>query len=208
MNSLFTKVYTKSHVYWPSPPYLCGAVSQSYLKCNLLGYSPHFPPNKTKHETLMLCFPLTHQCQHSPSRRAVCDCNTHWAGSFPRVGFFVEKLPGNEFHRAELSWRSLFLPEPPRNHIIGRLEKPLGKAAFCSQYAHGGQKRVKLNRCLCPNTELNLRDRVWSEVEKNSFFALPGKGVQSRLNCVFQPRGSNKLYSVQEQGVISSWTFF
>ena len=56
MNSFFTKVYTKSHVYWPSPPYLCGEVSQSYLKCNLLGYSPHFPPNKTNHETLMLCF--------------------------------------------------------------------------------------------------------------------------------------------------------
>ena len=59
---------------------------------------------------------------------------------------------------------------------------------------------VKLNRYLCRNTEFNLRDRVWSEVEKNSFFVLPGKGVQSHQNCVFQPRGTNEFYSVQGTG--------
>ena len=59
---------------------------------------------------------------------------------------------------------------------------------------------MKLNRYLCPNTEFNLRDRVWSEVEKNSFFVLPGKGVQSHQNCVFQPRGTNEFYSVQGTG--------
>ena len=31
----------------------------------------------------------------------------------------------------------------------------------------------------CP--ELNLRDRVWGEVEKESIIALPGKGGHSRL---------------------------
>ena len=29
---------------------------------------------------------------------------------------------------------------------------------------------------LCTSAELNLRDRVLGEVEKNSFIALPGKG--------------------------------
>ena len=37
-------------------PCLFGAVSQSYLRCCLLGCSPHFAPNKTKLATLMLCF--------------------------------------------------------------------------------------------------------------------------------------------------------
>ena len=92
-------------------------------------------------------------------------------------------LPGTSIH-------GLFLPEPLRNHIIRRLEKSLGKATLFSQYAHGGQKRVKPNRYLCPNTKLNLTDRVWSEVEKSSFLALLSKGVQSRQQCVFQPRES------------------
>lgn len=32
---------------------------------------------------------------------------------------------------------------------------------------------------LYTSPELNLRDRVWSDVEKKSFFTLPGKGAQS-----------------------------
>ena len=36
------------------PYYLFGAVSQSYLKCSLLGSSPHFSPNKTQLTTLKL----------------------------------------------------------------------------------------------------------------------------------------------------------
>ena len=43
---------------------------------------------------------------------------------------------------------------------------------------------------LCTSAELNLRDRVLGEVEKNSFIALPGKGGQNGLmpleNHVFQ----------------------
>ena len=31
---------------------------------------------------------------------------------------------------------------------------------------------------LCTGAEMNLGDKVWGEVEKNSFIALPGKGVQ------------------------------
>ena len=34
---------------------------------------------------------------------------------------------------------------------------------------------------LCTSAELNLGDRVLSELEKNSFIALPGKGGHSRL---------------------------
>ena len=34
---------------------------------------------------------------------------------------------------------------------------------------------------LCSSAESNLRDRVWGEVEKNSFIALPGKEGHSRL---------------------------
>ena len=34
---------------------------------------------------------------------------------------------------------------------------------------------------LCTGAELNLRDRVWGEVEKNSFIAWLGKGGQSGL---------------------------
>ena len=34
---------------------------------------------------------------------------------------------------------------------------------------------------LCPGAELNLRDRVLGEVEKNSFIALPGKVGHGRL---------------------------
>ena len=59
-NSLMFQLPARCCKTLSSPPHLPGAVSQSYMKCNLLGYSPHFPPNKTKHETLMLCFPLTH----------------------------------------------------------------------------------------------------------------------------------------------------
>ena len=38
-----------------------------------------------------------------------------------------------------------------------------------------GQRCLKLGPC-CTRAELNLRDRVLGEVEKNSFIALPGKG--------------------------------
>ena len=45
---------------------------------------------------------------------------------------------------------------------------------------------------LCTGAELNLRDRILVEVKKNSFIALPGTGVHSRLtlfeNCVSQPQ--------------------
>ena len=34
---------------------------------------------------------------------------------------------------------------------------------------------------LCIGVESNLRDRVWGEVEKNSFIGLPGKERHSRL---------------------------
>ena len=34
---------------------------------------------------------------------------------------------------------------------------------------------------LCTSPKSNLRDRVFGEVEKNSFIALPGKGGHSRL---------------------------
>ena len=34
---------------------------------------------------------------------------------------------------------------------------------------------------LCTGAESNLRDRVWDEVGKNSFIALPGKGGHSGL---------------------------
>ena len=34
---------------------------------------------------------------------------------------------------------------------------------------------------LCTGTKSNLGDRVWGEVEKNSFIALPGKGQQRGL---------------------------
>ena len=34
---------------------------------------------------------------------------------------------------------------------------------------------------LCTGADLNLRDRVLGEVEKNSFIALPGKGGHSGL---------------------------
>ena len=44
---------------------------------------------------------------------------------------------------------------------------------------------------LCTSAELNLRDRVLGEVEKNSFIALLGKGGhRGRMplkNCVSQP---------------------
>ena len=36
----------KSHIYWSSPYHL-REISQGYLKCCLLVYSPHFAPNKT-----------------------------------------------------------------------------------------------------------------------------------------------------------------
>ena len=37
------------------PYYLFGAVFQSYLKCYLPGYSPHFVPSKSYLTTLILC---------------------------------------------------------------------------------------------------------------------------------------------------------
>ena len=53
----------------------------------------------------------------------------------------------------------------------------------------------------CP--ELNLRDRVWGEVEKESIIALPGKGGQSRpmpsKPCV-SPWGRKKCYSNCSKG--------
>ena len=55
-----------------------------------------------------------------------------------------------------------------------------------------------------PNTKLNLGDRVLGEVEKNSFFALPGKEGHSGLT-------SSKLWSFTvmfQKGMISLWTFF
>ena len=44
----------KSHICWPSP-HLFGAVSQSYLRCCLLGYSPHFVSNNNS-QLLTPCF--------------------------------------------------------------------------------------------------------------------------------------------------------
>ena len=38
----------QNHVYTDLPPYLFGAASQSYLRCCLLGYCPHFAPVKLK----------------------------------------------------------------------------------------------------------------------------------------------------------------
>ena len=34
---------------------------------------------------------------------------------------------------------------------------------------------------LCTSAEANLGDRIWGEVEENSFIALPGKGGHSGL---------------------------
>ena len=34
---------------------------------------------------------------------------------------------------------------------------------------------------LCTGAELDFRDRVWGEVEKDSFISLPGKGGHSGL---------------------------
>ena len=59
---------------------------------------------------------------------------------------------------------------------------------------------MKPNLPLYSDTELNIGDRVWGQVNKNSFIALPGKGDPSRLMpsklCVPQPGwGSEKVYS-------------
>ena len=48
--------------------------------------------------------------------------------------------------------------------------------------------------------ELNLRDGVWGEVEKNSFIALPGKGghnrlMPSKLEKMSQPAGGSEEFS-------------
>ena len=45
------------------PPYIFGAVSQSYLKCCLPGYSSHFAPNKIWLTTLTLCIFFRRQLQ-------------------------------------------------------------------------------------------------------------------------------------------------
>lgn len=54
--------------------------------------------------------------------------------------------------------------------------------------------------------------RVCSEVEKESFIALPGKGVHRGLllpkPCVPTGEDSDRFHSNCSEGVISSWTFF
>ena len=42
----------QNHIYTDLPLYLFGAVSQSYLRCYLLGYSPHFAPIKLNSQHL------------------------------------------------------------------------------------------------------------------------------------------------------------
>ena len=59
---------------------------------------------------------------------------------------------------------------------------------------------MKLNLPPWSDTELNIGDRVWGEVNKNGFIALPGEGARSRLMpselCVPQPGGGiEKVYS-------------
>ena len=44
----------QNRIYMDLPSYLFGAVSQSYLRCCLPGYSPHFVPNKTYLATFTL----------------------------------------------------------------------------------------------------------------------------------------------------------
>ena len=44
------------NIYWPSPNYLSGAVSQSSLRCCLPRCSPHFAPNKTHNSHVMHLF--------------------------------------------------------------------------------------------------------------------------------------------------------
>ena len=55
------------------------------------------------------------------------------------------------------------------------------------------QQIVKPNPSSVPDVKLNLRDRVWGEVEKNSFTALPGKeghrGLMLSKLCVPTWRG-------------------
>ena len=78
---------------------------------------------------------------------------------------------------------------------------------------------VKLNSTSVLQHWSYLRDRVWGEVDKNNFIALPGKGGHSRLmssttcpNLEWEVRSSIGIsgsgnFMVQE-GVISLLTFF
>lgn len=49
--------FTKITYVLTSPIYLLGAVLQSYLRCCLLLYSPHFASNKTTHNCHIVLFP-------------------------------------------------------------------------------------------------------------------------------------------------------
>ena len=63
-----------------------------------------------------------------------------------------------------------------------------------------------------PNTKLNLGDRVLGEVEKNRFFALPGKeghsGLTSSKLCPDPKRVVRSFTVMFQKGMISLWTFF
>ena len=66
---------------------------------------------------------------------------------------------------------------------------------------------------LYSGAKLNLGDRVWGEVKKNSFIALPGKGghsqlMPSRLYVSHWSRYGAIISRFKEQGVVKSWMFF
>ena len=66
---------------------------------------------------------------------------------------------------------------------------------------------------LYSGAKLNLGDRVWGEVKKNSFIALPGKGghsqlMPSRLYVSHWSRYGAIISRFKEQGMVKSWMFF
>ena len=70
-----------------------------------------------------------------------------------------------------LCWSDLPLVHPPTPDSLQKCQRCLPWEAFLDTDAEN----------LCTSAKWNLGDRVLSEVEKNSFIALPGKGGHSRL---------------------------
>ena len=89
---LFTKI-----TYILSSFCLFGTVSQHYLRCCLLGYSPHFAPSKTSLETLTLCPPFFFLSQQAQA--------PHHLWKKKKIG---TELTISHACKTKISWNSLF----------------------------------------------------------------------------------------------------
>ena len=103
--------FTKIIYFYSLPPYIFGAVFQSYQKCCLPSYSPHFIPNKTWLTTLTLRFFFFFFKSTPFGAAPQSDLRGSLPGYSPQWGSRLKRISRLSFHFSlhyPLPWREVF----------------------------------------------------------------------------------------------------